>query len=65
MSIHRARAFCPNCYTEEEVWYYNSTIQPISVIECTNCATIYDPSSFIHSFLELRQNVSISVSTGL
>jgi hypothetical protein len=60
MSVNRARAACPKCNVEEEVWFYYSNISPASLIECTNCFVVYDPADYIISLLELRQNVTVS-----
>jgi hypothetical protein len=60
MSTYRARSMCPSCSSEEEVWYHNGKIQPVSTIPCYNCKTLYDPEDFILCLLDLRQNTTVS-----
>jgi len=60
MSIHRARAACPSCNTEEEVWIYKSSIFPINTIECANCKYMYEANDFIVCLMDLRQNTTFS-----
>lgn len=60
MSTYRARASCPVCGTEEEIWFYKNTIYPLEIIQCVNCTLVYDPSDFVVNFLEMYQNVTIS-----
>jgi hypothetical protein len=62
MSVVRARASCPRCFTEEEIWFYKGLVEPISKIQCQNCDHIYDPSDFVVSLLELRDNVTVSTA---
>lgn len=62
MSVHRARTACPNCNTEEEVWYYKSTISPISVIQCVSCGTLFEAEEYIQNLIELYQNVTVSAT---
>lgn len=63
MSILRARAACPLCNTEEEVWYYRGSIVPTPILECQKCSYIYQSSDFIVSLVELYQNVTISATS--
>lgn len=62
MSVHRARTNCPLCNKEEEVWFYNSDISPVSFIECENCRTVFEADQYISSLIELYQNVTVSAS---
>ena len=59
MSIYRARAMCPCCSSEEEVWFYNGKIKPVSLIHCDSCKNLYDPADFILCLLDLRQNTTL------
>jgi transcription elongation factor Elf1 len=63
MSVHRARTACPNCNTEEEVWYYQGVIAPIEVIQCSKCDLLYEATDYVQSLIELYQNVTVSTST--
>ena len=60
MGVFRARASCPLCNTEEEVWFYNGNIVPIDTSQCIKCGLVYNPADFITSYLELRNNVTVS-----
>lgn len=62
MLVHRARTACPQCNTEEEIWYHNSVVSPIDVINCSSCGIIYDAEDYLNTLIELYQNVSISAS---
>jgi len=62
MYIHRARSSCPICSQEEEVWFQDGKIEPLDLIECSKCEQIYEPQNFISSFIELRQNSTVSSS---
>jgi Zn ribbon nucleic-acid-binding protein len=62
MSVHRARTACPNCNTEEEVWYYKSTISPIEVVQCVKCDLVYEAGDYIQNLIELYQNVTVSAT---
>lgn len=62
MWVHRATTSCPLCSTQEEVWYYNSNIAPISFIECTKCKTVFEADQYINNLLDLYQNVTVSVA---
>ena len=62
MSVHRAITSCPLCSKEEEVWFYNSDVSPVSFIECTTCKTVYEADQYICSLIELYQNISVSAS---
>ena len=60
MSLYRARSKCPICSQEEEVWFQNGKIEPLDIVECPKCSQLYEPENFISTFLELKQNSSIS-----
>lgn len=60
MSVYRARSNCPICNNSEEVWFLNGKVEPLDVVECPKCSHMYEPDSFISSFLEMRNNLSIS-----
>lgn len=62
MYVHRARTACPHCNTEEEVWYYNSAVSPISTIQCFSCGTLFEAEEYIQNLIELYQNVTVSAS---
>ena len=57
---HRARTSCPLCSTEEEVWFLAGKIQPLDIGECHKCKNVYEAGDFISTFLELRQNSTVS-----
>lgn len=63
MSVLRARAACPICSSEEEIWFYKGKVAPITNLQCTTCSTLYDPANFVMCFIELYQNVTVSSST--
>jgi hypothetical protein len=63
MSVLRARAACPNCLTEEEVWFYKGKLVPTNITECAKCSYVYESSNFIVCLLDLYQNVTISSNT--
>jgi len=65
MSIYRARSKCPICSSEDEVWFQNGNIEPLDLVECAKCEHIYEPKNFISSFLDLRQNSTISSNYAL
>jgi peptide subunit release factor 1 (eRF1) len=65
MLLHRARAACPVCNYEEEVWFYNSKIKPFSSIQCQKCSFTYEAEDFIVGFLELYQNVTVSANIAI
>lgn len=65
MFVHRARSACPHCNAEDEVWYSNGKVTPMSTIQCHRCSFMYDPHNFTVSFLELRQNSTISSYSAL
>ena len=60
MSLYRARSKCPICSQEEEVWFQNGKIEPLDIVECPKCSQLYEPQNFISTFLDLRQNSTIS-----
>ena len=53
MSTYRARSSCPSCGQEEEVWFHNSKVEPIDIIQCDRCSLVFDPADFIPT---LRQD---------
>lgn len=62
MNIYRAIASCPICDTKEEVWNYKGKFVPTNNIECVNCKTMYPSNHYLISFLELKNNNTISTS---
>jgi len=62
MSVYRARSNCPICNNSEEVWLSKGKVEPLDIIECPKCAHLYEPADFISTFLEIRTNLSVSVS---
>ena len=62
MQVYRARSNCPVCNNPDEVWFKNGKVEPLDLIECPKCANIFEPKDFVSTFLELRQNSSISTS---
>ena len=57
---HRARTSCPLSSPEEEVWFLAGKIQPLDIVECHKCKNVYEAGDFISTFLELRQNSTVS-----
>lgn len=62
MSVYRARTSCPICNNEEEVWFQNGKIEPLQIIECPKCEHMFEPHDFISTFLEMKNNATISTS---
>jgi len=62
MSIYRARTSCPVCNNHEEVWFSNGKIEPLDVVECPKCEHMFEPQDFITTFLEMKNNSTISAS---
>lgn len=62
MSTYRARTSCPVCNNHEEVWFSNGKIEPLDVVECPKCEHMFEPQDFITTFLEMRNNSTISAS---
>ena len=62
MSVYRARTSCPICNNEEEVWFQNGKIEPLQIIECPKCEHMFEPHDFICTFLEMKNNATISTS---
>lgn len=60
MQVYRALSSCPNCFTTHEIWNYKSKVSPQEKIACTSCERLFEPGSFIFSFIELYSNNSIS-----
>jgi Zn ribbon nucleic-acid-binding protein len=63
MSVYRARSNCPVCNNAEEVWFSAGKIQPLDIVECPKCTHLFEPADFVSTFLEMRTNSTISVST--
>jgi Zn ribbon nucleic-acid-binding protein len=63
MTVLRARAACPRCSTEEEIWYYKGKVAPTDSVECKSCFYVYKSSDFTISLLELYQNVTITTTS--
>ncbi len=63
MSVYRARSNCPMCNNSEEVWFSKGKVQPLDIVECGTCTHLYEPANFISTFLEMRTNLTISVSS--
>lgn len=59
-SINRAVCICPNCGTEQEIWFRYGKAVPIDAAECTSCETIYSSSDFVIKLLELRSALTAS-----
>jgi Zn ribbon nucleic-acid-binding protein len=62
MSVYRARTNCPICNNEEEVWFQNGKIEPLDVVECPKCEHMFEPKDFVSTFLEMKNNATISTS---
>ena len=60
MFVHRALACCPKCNEAAEVWYYKSKIEPLPLVECVTCFTVYDAADFITKLLDLYKDESVS-----
>lgn len=56
----RARAACPSCNTEEEVWIYQSKMVPTNTIICSNCSEFYDANNFICNIMTINNNSTFS-----
>lgn len=59
MFINRAISSCPNCATEQEIWYKFGKVEPIDTLQC-GCGFVYESSDFITKLLELRSNSTLS-----
>ena len=62
MGIYRARTNCPECNDEQEMWITNLLTeeeQPDYIV-CDVCDTTYNSKHFISTFLNLRDNNTIS-----
>jgi Zn ribbon nucleic-acid-binding protein len=62
MSVYRARTNCPACNNEEEVWFYKGKVEPLEIVECPNCEHMFEPHSFVSTFLEMKNNLTVSSS---
>jgi len=62
MLVYRARTSCPICNNPEEVWFQRGKVEPLEIIECPKCEHMFEPDEFISTFLEMRNNSSVSSS---
>ena len=62
-TAYRARAMCPICANEEEVFITNNGIFPSSTKTCPNCSHSYPANEFICNFMELKGNSTVSSYT--
>ncbi len=62
MQVYRVRSNCPFCNRSEEVWFQNGKVEPLDLIECPKCSNIFEPQDFVTTFLEMKQNSTISTS---
>lgn len=60
MLVYRARTACPVCNNSEEVWFQRGKIEPLEIVECPKCEHMFEPDEFISTFLEMRDNSSVS-----
>ena len=60
MSVYRARSNCPICNQDNEVWFERGVIVPLDLVECPKCSHLFEANNFISSFIEMRNNISIS-----
>ena len=60
MSVYRARSNCPVCHQDNEVWFEKGVVVPLDIVECPKCSHMFEPKDFISSFIEMRNNFSIS-----
>lgn len=65
MSVYRARSSCPVCNDPHEVWFSKGKIEPLDIVECEKCSHMFEPIKFVSSFLEMRNNSTISISTSM
>ena len=54
MLVYRARTSCPICNNSEEVWFHRGKVEPLDVVECPKCEHMFEPQSFISTFLEMK-----------
>jgi len=62
MTVYRANSNCPICNTSEEVWFLKGKVEPLDTVVCTNCEFMFQPGNFISSFIEMKNNSTISSS---
>lgn len=62
MSVYRARTNCPICNNEEEVWFSKGKVEPLDIVECPKCEHMFEPIDFVSSFLEMKNNSTVSAS---
>jgi len=62
MYVYRARTACPVCNNNEEVWFSRGKVEPLDVVECPKCEHMFEPQNFISTFLEMRNNATVSSS---
>lgn len=65
MSIYRARTNCPVCNNAEEVWFYKGKIEPLEIVECPKCEHMFEPHGFVSTFLEMKNNSSVSATQAI
>ena len=62
MGTYRARTNCPECNDEQEFWFTNMLTkeeQPDYIV-CDKCETTYNSKHFVSTFLNLRNNNTVS-----
>jgi len=57
---YRAKANCPVCNSEEEVWIQNGKVCFTEIVHCDRCGNIYDPLEFLSQLMDLRSNNTVS-----
>jgi len=57
---YRAKANCPVCNSEEEVWIQNGKVCFTEIVHCDRCGSIYDPLEFLSQLMDLRSNNTVS-----
>ena len=62
MSVYRARTSCPVCNNQEEVWFSKGKIEPLDVVECPKCEHMFEPQDFVSTFLEMKNNSTITAA---
>jgi transcription elongation factor Elf1 len=61
MTVHRARAYCPNCNHKHEVWYTHGVVKPTNDILCDNCTYEFEADSFTFELLDFYSNVTHTI----
>ena len=57
---YRAKASCPICNNEEEVWIEKGKVCFTEIVHCDRCGSIYDPLEFLSQLMDLRSNNTVS-----